>query len=556
MGALAKASKGQPIVFRRNIRVGSPDAENDDLFLESCFIDTGDLDVLKDCRDPRRIVLGRTGSGKTALLQKILQDEEHVIELPPEALSISYISNSNIIAFFENVGLRLNEFYVLLWKHVITVELLRKKFDIHNLNSQSSFKRRIETLFSDKSKKKALEYLEEFEDKFWEETQYRVESITTTIENQLKGSLGAKAKNFELNAEGAKKLSETQKKEVVEQAMNAVSKIQIRELHNIIPWLADDVFNDAQQKYFIVIDRLDEEWVDEGIKYKLIKALIDTVRAFNQVKSVKIIISLRSDLLHRVVEQTSGSGFQYEKYKSQFLELRWNETLLKNLIDKRINQTFKLQYEKNVNITLSDILSDKEIDTKKPINYILDRTFFRPREIISFINECILQAEGKAVINRAIIKKAENTYSYERLRELKSEWGLNYPLIAEYISILERKPREFRFGDISKKDTDDLICKLAVTDDEKDPMSEIANSCFLDGNVNREKCKKLPSSVFRILYEIGIIGIKQYPSATTRWSFKDEASIAEAELNSDTIIKIHPAYWISLGITPKSNKGN
>jgi len=56
-------------IFKKLDSVGAAAAEEDKRFLKACFVDTGDLDVLRDCADPRRIVLGRTGSGKTALLE-------------------------------------------------------------------------------------------------------------------------------------------------------------------------------------------------------------------------------------------------------------------------------------------------------------------------------------------------------------------------------------------------------------------------------------------------------------------------------------------------------
>jgi hypothetical protein len=52
-----------PIILK-NSDIGAPDAESDDLFLENCFQDTGDLETLLDCSNPKCLVLGRTGSGK------------------------------------------------------------------------------------------------------------------------------------------------------------------------------------------------------------------------------------------------------------------------------------------------------------------------------------------------------------------------------------------------------------------------------------------------------------------------------------------------------------
>jgi Cdc6-like AAA superfamily ATPase len=54
------------IRFSRLDTIGTADAESDHYFYDN-FIDTGYFDVIKDHNDPRNIILGRTGSGKTAL---------------------------------------------------------------------------------------------------------------------------------------------------------------------------------------------------------------------------------------------------------------------------------------------------------------------------------------------------------------------------------------------------------------------------------------------------------------------------------------------------------
>jgi hypothetical protein len=43
-------------VFRSNQSIGAAQAELDGRSLQECYIDTGDLDILCDCGDPRRII--------------------------------------------------------------------------------------------------------------------------------------------------------------------------------------------------------------------------------------------------------------------------------------------------------------------------------------------------------------------------------------------------------------------------------------------------------------------------------------------------------------------
>ena len=128
---------GSQFRFRKNDSIGSGDAESDERFLRDCFVDTGDYDILRDLRCSQRIIVGRTGSGKSALIRTLVERGERVIELRPEDLALNFLGNSAVLRFFEDAGTQLDVFYQLLWKHVLAVELLRRKFRITNESAQS-----------------------------------------------------------------------------------------------------------------------------------------------------------------------------------------------------------------------------------------------------------------------------------------------------------------------------------------------------------------------------------------------------------------------------------
>ena len=50
--------------FSKNDTIGAPAAEDDHEYLQTCFVDTGDLSLLADTSDRRILLLGRTGTGK------------------------------------------------------------------------------------------------------------------------------------------------------------------------------------------------------------------------------------------------------------------------------------------------------------------------------------------------------------------------------------------------------------------------------------------------------------------------------------------------------------
>src|SRR5258706_5797700 len=91
--------KSEQYTFRNHDSIGANDAENDDTFLKECFEDTGDLATLCDLSHPQRIVVGRTGSGKSALLLQVARGQPGAITIEPESLSLNYITNSTIIRF-------------------------------------------------------------------------------------------------------------------------------------------------------------------------------------------------------------------------------------------------------------------------------------------------------------------------------------------------------------------------------------------------------------------------------------------------------------------------
>jgi hypothetical protein len=118
--------------FQRHVEIGAADARDDAQFLEDCFIDTGAINVLQDTSSPKCIVLGRTGSGKTALLEQLRIRKKRVIPIEPECLSLSYIENSTIIRFFIDLRVNMDPFYRLLWRHVFVVEIIRNHYNIIN----------------------------------------------------------------------------------------------------------------------------------------------------------------------------------------------------------------------------------------------------------------------------------------------------------------------------------------------------------------------------------------------------------------------------------------
>ena len=290
--------------FRRQHHIGAADAEDDKNFLSNCFVDKGDLAILRDCSDPRTLLLGRTGTGKTALILKLDELEERSINIKPESLSLSYISNSTIVNFLSNIGINLDVFYKLLWRHVFAVEIIKLHFGINSDQSLKSFKQKFRNLFMGRKERNAMRYLEKWGSTFWEATEYRIREVTKQFENEVKSNVRSIFPSFKFSVDKLGKLTEQEKAEVIHRAQYVLNNVQVRQLSDILD-LLNDILSDRQKPYFITIDRLDEGWVEEKLRYKLIRALIETAKEFRRVHNAKIIVAIRQDLLDRVFRLVS-----------------------------------------------------------------------------------------------------------------------------------------------------------------------------------------------------------------------------------------------------------
>ena len=334
-----------PITYRKHSIIGNPSAEDDDDYLDYCFVNNGDLDVLTDVENPKCIILGRTGSGKSALIRHLTATtKDKVITIDPDALSLNYLSNSTIISYFESLGINLDTFYQYLWRHIFCVEIIRFHYQISGRGSANTLLSYLSNKFNfDGAKKIAIDYIKEWSDSFWLDTEPRIKEFVNKFETRVGMEVGASHGPLSVKASDARTESGEERGEIVRKGQNVVNSVQMQALHSVISLLSDQLKHQYNH-YYIVIDRLDENWVDDSIRYKLIRALIEVIKTFRKISSVKIIVAIRSDLLDRVLEQTRDSGFQAEKYESLFLRIRWTREHLKDLADRRISLLFRRKY--------------------------------------------------------------------------------------------------------------------------------------------------------------------------------------------------------------------
>ncbi len=539
------------IIYRQNLSIGSNAAEDDEHFLSNCFFESGYTRILLDPENPKSIILGRTGSGKSALIARIENESEYNVRIEPETFSLRHIANSNVLQFFEEIGVKLDLFYQLLWKHVFCIELIKIRYKVKDESTwRNAFSNLSEAVRFDNTRKEALSYLKDWGDKFWLETEIRVKDITTKFETDLKASIGVEISDAQLGVGASKRFSNEKREEICNRAQRVVDQVQMQKLHDVINLLAEKAFSDPQKAYFILLDDLDLDWAESTIRYKLIRALVESIKRLRKIQRAKIIIALRTDLLQKVFSVTHDDGFQTEKYEDFMLRIRWNKEQLKELLDSRVNLLFKEQYTKH-NVHFENVFPERVRQTPT-FTYMIERTHMRPRDAISFINECLGISFGQTEISARLIQDAEKIYSSKRLSSTYQEWISNYPLLDEYCSILKGKKSTFKLKDLDLSSVNNLILEIAASEKRRDdPLSELAKK-FCESGKELLLNQTLPflQQLLAIMHKVAIIGIKTDSQGPVVWSDDTLGAVVPASITLDTRINVHPMLWQSLAIRP------
>ena len=540
--------------FKRDDKIGASSAEDDKKYLEHCFVDCGDVGELTNSENIKQIIVGRTGSGKSAILWKIKEKHpQNSISLSPDNLALTYVANSDIIIYYSQLGINLTPFFKLLWRHILTVEVLKKYVENHpNVKKDSFIDTIVECLKGKKSERKkekeTLEYLKRWGEKFWLETEYRVKEITLKLEESFKDELKASG-NYGVakggfSFEEFSKLAEEKKIDVKNKAQKIVSSAQVQDLARVIE-LLNEVLDNRQQVYYVLIDGLDESWIEDELRYKLIMALIVTIKDLNQVRNQKTIIAMRRDLIDRVFRVCRTTGFQEEKYRDYYATLRWNKDFLAELLDKRINHLIRDRYQKNRELTHLDLLPTK-INRCASTDYILSRVS-RPRDVIAFFNTCIAESVGDSKFTSKTLKLAEGEYSRGRLRALADEWQADYPRLLDVVGLLNKRKSRFKVGSITNDEISDFCLRLSISwnNEVKGGDLESLVSSFADGQIELDDFKREFVCIF---YMVGIIGLKLESFESYSWSDESGRGVSISEIVDDTGIEIHPIYRRTLGV--------
>jgi Cdc6-like AAA superfamily ATPase len=530
------------IVFASNINIGQNGAETDDEFLFRCFVDHPALAELRDIKNSACFLVGSTGIGKTAILRMLLKNEQHSANLELQEMSMNYIANSDVIQFMTSLDIDMNIFFQTLWKQIICIEYV-KLIGIAETSDKLKFalQKILDVVTGDKRRQIVENFLKTNSQKFWNTADVNLIELVDNLKRDVSVELGAEVEKFNARAGYTKTLGSEKKIQLQQRAKRFVNNETITELSHVINALADYPGKKVD-RVFLVIDGLDEPWVDESIKFKLIHALFEAVKYLRRLPHFKVVVALRNDLYEKMAQASTASTSQLEKYDDYILRLKWSKDQLKELADKRLNHLFKWKYSKE-NVFFSDIFVEKVDGKISTWNFLVERTLNRPRDVIHFINSTLRASEGKSSVSKADFLTGESDYSQSRLVSLIQEWSGTFPSTEILLDLLVRRPPYFEVSELcTSKLTDTLFSRLGGDEKYHRDKLWINLTREVNGGGSLEP-DRYAAEVFHRLHLTGAVGLKLSVDSGWQWISTSSRPVPVHSITPDSRVEIHKMLW-------------
>jgi hypothetical protein len=291
-----------------------------------------------------------------------------------------------------------------------------------------------------------------------------------------------------------------------------------------------------QKKVVVLVDELDRGWDNSEDAQAFVAGLVQAAMSLNEMsKNLIITVSLRQELYDNIPALYDDA----QKYRDVIEVIRWDEVKLLSLIANRIRHSLPEQLANTSddecwNVAFVDTLQYRQT---KSFNYIVDRTLYRPRELIQFCTDALeqtLEKEG-APIDYHVLSHAEVMYSEARVKDIASEFRFQYPGILSIFEVFRGRTYAFDREDL------ELLCLEIVEGDVK--TDDEAQSW-----VKRQDHELL----IDILWKIGFLraqavgGVKAMRRSGS--SYLGPHQVANLNLAALSRFQVHPMFRAYLGM--------
>ena len=485
-----------PATALSGIDFGAPAAERDiERGLEEYFVESEAYNRVR--LGSKRIVIGARGIGKSAIFQVLARRERdagsYVIELSPEDYSYELLSQT--MASEDHGSWAKLGAYAVAWKYLIYV-LIMKEISKKRIHLKKGVAGGIYKYIRDNHSNQQASKL-------------------SALVSYLKRLEGIKIGKYEASLK-ARELEKLYK---------------LEEIHHLLPALREIASN---RRVIVLVDELDRGWDSSEDARAFVAGLFQACISVNSIHdNLRVYMSLRQELYDDVPELYDDA----QKYRDLIETIRWNDSSLLKLIAKRIRHSMPALAGADDQTCWNSLFSGTPGSRGSgSYRYMIDRTLYRPREIIQFCTqaiECCRESQPGIPLRHTAVTEAEGIYSAERTKDIAAEHRFQYPGL---MNVLEA----FR-GRTQTLDREDLefLCLELITGEIPSGGTRI----WLDN------CT--PDALIEILWNVGFLRAEAGRDADARRaanvSYLGAHEARHLNMAAARSFQVHPMFQAYLG---------
>jgi hypothetical protein len=475
---------------------GAPAAERDMNFgLSDYFVESEAYSRLLERR--KMIVLGNRGSGKSAIFKIIAAKQREsgclVIELSPE--DYSYEMLCSVLKAEKEGAWSKHAAFATAWKYLILVLVMKAiTKDGARLKIGSAA-----TIYN---------YLRDHHHDAQDTPISTLISYLKRIEGLKVGSYEASIKTREL-----------------------AKLYKLEELEPLIPSLKELV---SRKKVVVLVDELDKGWDNSEDAKAFVSGLFQASISLNDLsKDLTVLVSLRQELYDSIPALYDDA----QKYRDIIETINWDEESLLSVVAKRIRHSLpELKSHTDIDCWNHVFAETLQYRKAKSFNYVIDRTLYRPRELIQFCTDALEESKSLHVtpIDYPVISKAELVYSDARSKDISAEYRFQYPGLQSVFECFRGKSYSMERDDL------ETICLMICT-----------------GELRTDKLaawvtEQDPDLLIEVLWRVGFLralavgGLKARRRSGS--SYAGPHQVSTLNLRAASRFQVHPMFRAYLGM--------
>lgn len=282
----------------------------------------------------------------------------------------------------------------------------------------------------------------------------------------------------------------------------------------------------AHLRVVLLVDRLDEGYMPDELGVALVDGFCQAVIDLNSThdENIAAYVFLRDNIFRAIAQKSPDFTRNIE---GQVLRLAWPEYNLFNLVCNRLRVAFDDPTEKSLKVW--NARTSHDLSGMEGFRRALRQTLYRPRDILSLLNEAFLNASRKNSDRLVMddIADSARSISCHRLTDLHKEYESVFPALQVITESFTGSPANLSFTDAER------IISSVLAKGTHEPKVQQDLAFFRDA-----------ADVLNRLYHVGFLGIRDEKSSA--YVFCHDGNTTPKDLGARAWLLIHPCYWKAL----------